>query len=182
MLKNTVSKDFCVYSAKNSYFEGGLPKTQHAAPGANAKQPPLKLKEVWAIRIRLQIANRTRDLALFNLAIDSKLRSCDLLKLKVRDVFHGSTAANRAMVLQQKTQQPVQFEITEQTRASITAWVAAVNLSQDDYLFKSRLKNSPHLCIFRRGNMRAYWISGFHQSDLIPLPMEPTPCDARKQL
>ena len=136
---------------------------QHRIPWNNGKligqKPPLKLKEVWAIRIRLQIANRSRDLALFNLAIDSKLRSCDLLKLKVRDVFHGSTASNRAIVLQQKTRQPVQFEITEQTRASITAWVAVANLSHDDYLFKSRLKDSPHFSTRQYARIVDFWIS-----------------------
>jgi hypothetical protein len=64
------------------------------------QKPPLKLKEIWAIRIRLQIANRVRDLALFNLAIDSKLRACDLVKLRVRDVSHGDRIAKRAMVMQ----------------------------------------------------------------------------------
>lgn len=77
------------------------------------QKPPLKLKEIWAIRVRLQVNKRTRDLALFNLAIDSKLRACDLVNLRVRDVAHGTQIAARAMVLQQKTQRPVQFEITE---------------------------------------------------------------------
>ena len=67
------------------------------------------LKEIWAIRARLQIARRGRDLALFNLAIDSKLRACDLMQLRVRDVCHGQTMASRALVLQQKTRRPVQF-------------------------------------------------------------------------
>lgn len=80
------------------------------------QKPPLKLKEVWEIRVRLQLSNNCRELALFNLAIDSKLRGCDLVKLKVRDVAHGDLALKRAMVMQQKTHQPVQFEITEQTR------------------------------------------------------------------
>ncbi len=80
------------------------------------QKPPLKLKEIWAIRIRLQIDENQRDLALFNLAIDSKLRACDLLKLRVSDVSHGNRVASRAMVMQQKTGQSVQFEITEQTR------------------------------------------------------------------
>jgi hypothetical protein len=84
---------------------------------------PLKLKDIWAIRVRLQIGDRTRELALFNLAIDSKLRSCDLVKLRVRDVCHGSLVAARAMVMQQKTQRPVQFEITEQTLESLLAWI-----------------------------------------------------------
>ncbi len=109
------------------------------------QKSPLRLKEIWAIRIRLQIAKRVRDLALFNLAIDSKLRSCDLLKLKVRDVSHGNSTPNRAMILQQKTHQPVQFEITEQTRDSILAWIFSANLGKDDDFFKSRLKNSLHL-------------------------------------
>jgi hypothetical protein len=80
---------------------------------------PLKLRDIWSIRIRLQLANKTRDLALFNLAIDSKLRSCDLVKLRVMDVTHGGAIQARAMVMQQKTNRPVQFEITEQTRESV---------------------------------------------------------------
>ena len=79
------------------------------------QKAPLKLKQIWAIRVRLELADRPRELALFNLAIDSKLRSCDLLKLRVRDVCHGERIAPRAIILQQKTQRPVQFEITEQT-------------------------------------------------------------------
>ncbi len=76
------------------------------------QKTPFKLKEIWAIRIRLQIARRCRDLALFNLAIDSKLRACDLMSLRVRDVCHGQSMASRALILQQKTSRPVQFEIT----------------------------------------------------------------------
>ena len=89
------------------------------------QKPPLKLKEIWAIRIRLQLDHRARELALFNLAIDSKLRGCDLVGLQVRDVFQGSHVAPRAIVMQKKTQRPVQFEITEQTRDAVGAWIAA---------------------------------------------------------
>ena len=78
----------------------------------------MNLKDIWAVRIRLQIANRIRDLALSDLAIDSKLRACDLVRLRVRDVAHGERVAARAIVRQQKTQRPVQFEITEQTAIS----------------------------------------------------------------
>ena len=81
---------------------------------------PLKLQEIWAIRIRLQLANNIRDLALFNLAIDSKLRGCDLVSLKVSDISHGSSILKRAMIMHQKTKQPVQFEITDQTRISVS--------------------------------------------------------------
>jgi hypothetical protein len=79
------------------------------------QKKPLKLREVWAIRIRLQMAGGARELALFNLAIDSKLRACDLTKLRVADVTHGGRVMSRATVMQQKTQQRVQFEITENT-------------------------------------------------------------------
>jgi hypothetical protein len=79
------------------------------------QKAPLKLKEIWAIRVRLQLSTQIRDLAMFNLAIDSKLRACDLTKLLVRDVCHGDRVAPRATVMQQKTKRPVQFELTEQT-------------------------------------------------------------------
>src|SRR4029453_10571188 len=97
-----------------------------AAPWNKGKllgqKPPLKLKEIWAIRIRLQLAKQARELALFNLAIDSKLRGCDLVGLRVHDVVHGSRVAGRAIVMQKKTERPVhQFEITEQTRDAIAA-------------------------------------------------------------
>src|SRR5205809_5806572 len=84
------------------------------------QKPPLKLKEIWAIRIRLQLDHRARELALFNLAIDSKLRGCDLVGLRVRDVIQGIHVAPRAIVMPQKTQRPMQFEITEQTRDAVT--------------------------------------------------------------
>ena len=84
---------------------------------------PLKLKDIWAIRIRLQLGHKIRDLALFNLAIDSKLRACDLVKLRVSDVTHGGQMASRAMAMQQKTGRPVQFEITQLTREAVQAWI-----------------------------------------------------------
>jgi hypothetical protein len=84
---------------------------------------PLKLKEIWAIRTRLQISKQVRELALFNLAIDSKLRGCDLVGLKVSDVAQGGRISSRAIIMQQKTHRPVQFEITEQTRDSLKSIV-----------------------------------------------------------
>jgi integrase len=108
------------------------------------QKTPFKLKEIWAIRVRLQIASRCRELALFNLAIDSKLRACDLMQLRVRDVCHGQTIASRALVLQQKTRRPVQFEITEPTRDSVLAWIAHSKLKPEDFLFLSRIHASPH--------------------------------------
>jgi integrase len=93
----------------------------------------------------MQIQVRTRDLALFDLGIDSKLRGCDLVKLRVRDESHGDRVASRAIVLQQKTQRPVQFEITPSTREAVEAWIKSASLRPDDYLFPSRLHESPHL-------------------------------------
>jgi len=103
------------------------------------QKSPLKLKEIWAIRIRLQIANRARELATFDLAIESTLRACDLVRLRVRDVAHGERVAARAIVVQQKTQRPVQFEITEQTREAVANWIGQARLRPQDFLFPSRL-------------------------------------------
>jgi integrase len=85
---------------------------------------PLKPKEVWTIRVRLQLERRRRDLALFNLAIDSKLRGCDLVRLRMNDVCVAGRVQDRATVIQRKTGRPVQFEITEQTRTAIRDWLA----------------------------------------------------------
>ncbi len=85
------------------------------------QKPPLKLPVVWAIRTRLQMAGKARELALFNLAIDSKLRSCDLVRLRVLDVAHGGHLLSRASVTQQKTKQPVRFELSEQTGEAVRA-------------------------------------------------------------
>jgi integrase len=109
------------------------------------QKPPLKLKEIWAIRIRLQIADNLRELAMFNLAIDSKLRSSDLVKIRIKDIGNGKTVSSRAIVMQQKTSQPEQFEITEQTRDAISNWIEFAGLNYSDYLFKSRFKSSPHI-------------------------------------
>jgi integrase len=116
------------------------------------------MNEIWAIRIRLQLSNKIRDLALFNLAIDSKLRGSDLVKLKVSDISHGSKIANRAIIMQQKTHQPVQFEITEHTRETITNWIQNSQLKLDDFLFKSRFKSSPHISTRQYARIVNGWI------------------------
>ena len=120
---------------------------------------PLKLREIWSIRIRLQLSNKTRDLALFNLAIDSKLRSCDLVKLRVMDVTHGGSIQARAMVMQQKTNQPVQFEITEQTRESVGNLIEQEQLTSSDYLFKSQFRDSPHLSTRQYARIVERWVT-----------------------
>ena len=122
------------------------------------QKPPLKLKEIWAIRIRLQLGHRTRELALFNLAIDSKLRGCDLVGLHVHDVVQGSRIASRAIVMQKKTQRPVQFEITEQTRDAVAAWIVAAHLKPEQYLFPSRVSESPHVSTRQYSRIVGSWM------------------------
>src|SRR3978361_567099 len=96
------------------------------------QKAPLKLKDIWALRVRLQMENRVRELALFNLEIDSKLRGCDLVSLKVRDVCNGDQVASRAMVMQHKTQRPVQFEITPAAREAVQSWIKQAKLKSED--------------------------------------------------
>jgi len=100
---------------------------------------PLKLKEIWGIRIRLELAGKTRDLAMFDLAIDSKLRGCDLMNLKVKDISHGTTIQSRTIIIQKKTGNPIQFGITEETRKSLRDWTGKKRLSSNDFLFPSRV-------------------------------------------
>ena len=122
------------------------------------QKPPLKPKEIWSLRIRLQLAGKARDLALFNLAIDSKLRGCDLISLWVRDVCQGSVVTSRAMVMQRKTQRPVQFEITEATRESIGAWIAHLHLRSICYLFPGRGEER-HLSVRQYSRIVKGWAS-----------------------
>ena len=109
------------------------------------QKPALKLKEIWEIRIRLQMENNIHELALFNMAIDSKLRGCDLVQLKVNDVMRNGKILSRAVVVQQKTHKPVRFEITEQSRESLLDLINDKQLGYHDYVFKSRLASSEHL-------------------------------------
>ncbi|MGD8570513.1 MAG: tyrosine-type recombinase/integrase [Gammaproteobacteria bacterium] len=123
------------------------------------QKPPLKLNEVYAIRIRLQLAQKNRDLALFNIAIDSKLRGCDIVKLKASDVVRGGHVLSRAMIVQQKTGLPVQFELTEQTRNAIGAWIEQANLHHNDFLFPSRNTRSPHITTHQYSRIVKSWVS-----------------------
>ena len=120
---------------------------------------PLKLKEIWAIRIRLQLAGEVRDLALFNLAIDSKLRACDLVALRVCDVTQGCAVVQRAIVMQKKTKRPVQFEITAQTRLAIRNLITKFGLMPNHFLFPSRLSSSPHLSTRHYAKILKGWVA-----------------------
>jgi len=116
------------------------------------------LKEIWAIRIRLQLTDRLRDLTLFNLAIDSKLRGCDLVSLKVNDISQGRSICHRAIIMQQETHRPIQFEITEQTRQSVQSWIESRKLTSSQYLFPSRLLNSLHLSTRQYARIVTRWV------------------------
>jgi integrase len=122
------------------------------------QKPALKMKEVWSIRARLELRRRIRDLALFNLAIDSKLRGCDLVRLKVADVASGGEVKNRGIVVQKKTGRPVQFEITEQTRVAVANLLSRQYLSPADFLFHSRVARSLHLSTRQYARIVQGWV------------------------
>lgn len=122
------------------------------------QKPPLKPKDIWAIRIYLQNTHAVRDLAMFNLAIDSKLRGCNLVNLRARDVTHGNQILSRAMVVQRKTQHPVQFELTEPTRTAVAAWINQAQLRGDQYLFPSRVASSPHISTRQYARIVHRWV------------------------
>jgi integrase len=119
---------------------------------------PLRPREVWAIRVRLQLEQRRRDLALFNLAIDSKLRGCDLVRVRVSDVCVGDRVQDRATIIQRKTGGPVQFEITEQTRAAIRDWLANSVPRNAQYLFPSRVHDEQHLSTRQYARIVHRWV------------------------
>jgi integrase len=106
---------------------------------------PLRPMHVWAIRVRLQIERRLRDLALFDIALDSKLRGCDVVSLRLPDVLAAGAFRRRAIVIQQKTGRPVQFEITEQARRSLADWLRVRRGEPDGWLFPSRMVRGAHL-------------------------------------
>ena len=120
---------------------------------------PLKPKDVWSIRVRLQLEHRARDLAMFNLAIDSKLRGCDLVSLRVDDIAVAGHVKDRATTVQHKTGCPVQFEITEQTRAAIQAWLPEVAGRKGRYLFPSRLRAQAHLSTRQYARIVHAWVA-----------------------
>jgi integrase len=95
-------------------------------------KPPFKPKHIWATRTRLQHEGRTSDLALFNTAIDSKLRGCDLVRLRVADIHLGDGIRLRTTIVQQKTGRPVPFELTETTRETLAAWLKLRGLRASD--------------------------------------------------
>lgn len=119
---------------------------------------PLLPKHVWAIRVRLEIAENHRDLALFNLAIDSKLRGCDLVKLKVADVFAAGQVKERASIVQSKTQKPVSFEITEGTRKSLFRWMEEPLMIGSEFLWPGRFHERLHISTRQYARLVRGWV------------------------
>lgn len=142
-------------------MESSLPFA-HREPWNKGKivgqKAPFKPKDIWTLRVHLQMEDRVRELALLNLGIDSKLRGCDLVALKVRDVCHGDQVASRAVVLQHKTQRPVQFEITAPTRDALQKWIKTAGLKSENFLFPSRLHDSPHLGTRQYARILERWV------------------------
>ena len=120
---------------------------------------PLLAKQVWAIRARLELAGNLRDLALFNLAIDSKLRGCDLVRLRVEDLVVGDHVRERVSVIQSKTQRPVQFEVSEGTRDSIWNWVCSPAMLAVIHLFPSRFHDRPHVSTRQYARIVRHWVA-----------------------
>src|SRR5665811_2159647 len=122
-------------------------------------KPPLRTKHVWAIRTKLQVEGRTRDLAMFNLALDSKLRGCDVVSLKVEDVAPHGIAIDRATVRQRKTGHPVRFELTEQTREAIDDHIKAAGKKPGEFLFASRRHGDRCMTTRQYARLVSGWIA-----------------------
>jgi integrase len=120
---------------------------------------PLKPKQVWAIRFWLDRESRLRDRALFDLAIDSKLRGCDLVKLRIHDLVTGGRVRARATVIQQKTGRAVQFELLEPARISLLAWLERRGGSIEDFAFPSRMDHAHHMSTRQYARLVDEWVT-----------------------
>ncbi len=120
---------------------------------------PLKLRDIWAIRFYVDENRRLRDRALFDLAIDSKLRGCDLVKIKIGDIVSRGSIRNRSTVIQQKTGKPVQFEIMTEARKSLTAWLDRRGWNVDNFVFPSRVDYLGHLSTRQYARLIDEWVT-----------------------
>jgi integrase len=136
-----------------------LPRTPWNSGRLIGPKAPFKPKHVWAIRQQLKTTKRVRDLALFNCAIDAKLRGCDLVKLRVSDVTPGGVLRQRSTVIQQKTGRPVPFEITEPTREALAAWLERRGRRPDDWLFPSRSRHGQHIGTRQYARLVDRWVA-----------------------
>ena len=120
----------------------------------------LKPQQVWAIRFWLDRERRLRDRAMFDLAIDSKLRGCDIVKIKIGDLVSGGRVRPRAIAVQQKTGRPVQFELLERARGSLFAWLERRGGTLDDYVFPSRIDHADHISTRQYARLVDEWVTG----------------------
>jgi integrase len=138
-------------------------------PGYNNRKPwnagklvgamrAFKPKQVWAIRFHLDREKNLRDLALFDLAIDSKLRGCDLVKLMIRDLVAGGQVKSRAKIVRQKTGKPVQFEVMERARSDLKVWLERRSCTLADFIFPSRVDHSEHLSTRQYARLVDEWV------------------------
>src|SRR6516165_2612394 len=139
-----------------------LSNTRHRTPWNKGKligaRPPLLPKHVWSIRTRLLLEGRTRDLAMFNLAIDGKLRGCDLVALKVEDIAPNGYSVDRATIRQKKTGQPVRFELTEQTRQTVDDYLRATGKKSDQFLFTGRRDSQANMTTRQYARLVSEWV------------------------
>jgi hypothetical protein len=174
----------------------GLPREAHILRVLrHVSKVPRPVQQEWSIarrpekapptQTRLVHSRSARDRthvarpSLFNLAIDSKLRASDFVKLRIDEVCSGPMVRDRATVVQKKTGRPVQFEITEQTRASLEVWLRTLRATGTRYLFPSRLHARPHLPT----RQYAGWcIAGLIASVWKQSPMVPIRCGGRRSL
>jgi integrase len=131
---------------------------------------------VWTIRVRLQIDHRLRDLTLFDIALDSKLTGCDVVALRLADIMAAGSLRQRATIIQQKTGRPVQFEITPQTRRSLTEWLKRRRGDLDGWLFPSRIHPAAHLSTRQYIRLVKQWVA------LIGLEPAATACGEQRFL
>ena len=141
-----------------------LPAVRACRPAWNkgrivGQKRPLLPKHVWAIRVRLEIVDNHRDLALFNLAIDSKLRGCDLVKLKVVDVFVAGQVKERTSITQSKTEKPVRFEITDGTRKSLVRWMNEPAMIGSEFLWPGRFHERLHISTRQYARLVRKWVT-----------------------
>jgi integrase len=140
-------------------------------PGARDRRPwnagrklgvkrALKPQQVWAVRFWLDRERRVRDRAMFDLAIDSKLRGCDVVKIRIGDLVSGGRVRSRGIVIQRKTGRPVQFELLEPARASILAWLGCRGGTLDDFAFPSRIDHAAHISARQYARLVGEWVTG----------------------
>ncbi len=144
---------------KSQFDPAGDRPAWNAGRKVGAKRA-LKPRQVWAIRFFLDQHRRMRDRALFDLAIDSKLRGCDVVKVRTGDLVLGGQVRNRAIVVQSKTGKPVQFELMQDARASLLAWLERRGGTLTDYVFPSRVDHADHLSTRQYARLVDEWVVG----------------------